>query len=99
MSERRATVSVRGILILAFERAVTVAAASERGAEADPDDEARFAGVAVGRRLLSRTTMQSTTNPALRRVAVADSHRAMFADAAYVVRRESVFRRYFQEQV
>lgn len=98
MSERRATVSVRAILILAFERPVTLVAASERGAEADLD-EARFAGVAVGRRLLSRTTMQSTTTPALRRVAVADSHQAMFADAAHVARRESVFRRYFQEQV
>jgi len=72
---------------------------SERGAEADLDGEARFAGVEVERRLLNRTAMQSTTTPALRRVAVADSHQAMFADAAHVVRRESVFRRYFQEQV
>jgi hypothetical protein len=43
--------------------------------------------------------MQSATTPALRRVAVADSHQAMFADDANVARRESVSRRYFQEQV
>ena len=97
VGEQRATVSVRGILILAFEPPGTLAAASERGAEADLDGEARFAGVAVGRRLLSRTPMQSATTPALRRLA--DSHQAMFADAAHVVRRESVSRRYFQEQV